>query len=92
MYFVINCIDKPGKLELRQKTRPDHINYLNKYENQIVAVGPTLNDELPNGSVIIIELDDYEAAQAFAEGDPYSKVGLFEIVTIKPWKKVFPRD
>ena len=92
MHFVIFCIDKPGQIELRQATRPEHINYLNKYESQIVAVGPTLNGDTPNGSVIIIELDDLEAAQAFAEGDPYSKAGVFESVSIKSWKKVFPKD
>ena len=54
MYFVINCIDKPGKLELRQKTRPDHINYLNKYENKFGEIkvtkgkGPAANFNLPD--------------------------------------------
>tara|TARA_Y100000746_G_C15054616_1_gene265178 strand:- start:4 stop:282 length:279 start_codon:yes stop_codon:yes gene_type:complete len=92
MHFVILCIDKPGQIELRKATRPEHINYLNKYESQIVAVGPTLNGDKPNGSLIIIELDDLEAAQSFAEGDPYSKAGIFESVSIKSWKKVFPKD
>ena len=92
MHFVIFCNDKRGQSKLRQATRPDHINYLNKYESQIVAVGPTLAENIPNGSVIIIELDDLEAAHAFAEADPYFKAGVFESVSIKPWKKVFPKD
>jgi uncharacterized protein YciI len=58
----------------------------------LVAVGPTLDGDLPNGSLIIIELDSLEDAQAFAEGDPYNKAGLFDSVSIKSWKKVFPKD
>lgn len=92
MHFVISCIDKTGQPKLRQATRPEHLNYLNKHEKQIVAVGPTLDGDMPDGSVIIIELDDLEAAQAFAFGDPYYKAGVFESVSIKVWKKVFPRD
>jgi uncharacterized protein YciI len=92
MYFVISCTDKPSQIQLRQATRPDHINYLNKYVDHLVAVGPTLDGDLPNGSLIIIELDSLEDAQAFAEGDPYNKAGLFDSVSIKSWKKVFPKD
>jgi uncharacterized protein YciI len=92
MHFVISCIDKLGQLKLRQATRLDHINYLTEYMDHIVAVGPTLDGDVPNGSVIIIEFDSLEAAQAFAEGDPYNKAGLFDSVSIKPWKKIFPKD
>ena len=92
MYFVISCIDKLGQPELRQATRPKHINYLKKYEDKIVAVGPTLDGDMPDGSIIIIEFNDQKSAQAFADGDPYYKAGVFESVSIKPWKKVFPKD
>ena len=39
-----------------------------------------------------MEFDDLDGAQAFADGDPYYKAGVFESVSIKPWKKVFPKD
>ncbi len=93
MHFVITCIDKPGQPELRQANRPDHIDYLGQHTGQIVAAGPTLGDaDAPNGSVLIMEFNDLTAAQAFADGDPYSKAGVFESVSIAPWKKVFPKD
>ncbi len=92
MHFVITCIDKAGQPELRQANRPDHINHLVKHEDCIVAAGPTLDGETPNGSVLIMEFDDLDGAQAFADGDPYYKAGVFESVSIKPWKKVFPKD
>ena len=92
MHFVITCIDKPGQPELRQANRPDHIKHLSEHEDRIVAAGPTLDGDVPNGSVIIMEFDDLESAQAFAENDPYYKAGVFESVSVKPWKKVFPKD
>jgi hypothetical protein len=42
------------------------------------------------GSVLVIEAADRAAAEGFAAGDPYAKAGLFESVTIKAFKKVFP--
>ncbi|MBT3306400.1 MAG: YciI family protein [Alphaproteobacteria bacterium] len=92
MHFVITCVDKPGHSDLRQATRPDHIDYLGAHQDRIVAAGPTLDGDTPNGSVLIMEFDDLEAALAFADGDPYFKAGLFESVTTRPWKKVFPKD
>ncbi len=42
------------------------------------------------GSVIIMEFDSAADAQNFADNDPYNKAGLFESVSIRPWKKVLP--
>ena len=93
MHFVITCIDKPGQPELRQANRPDHLDYLSQQSGRIVAAGPTLgNDDAPNGSLLIMEFDDISSAKAFADGDPYFKAGVFESVTVRPWKKVFPKD
>ncbi len=41
-------------------------------------------------SLLIMEFDDRGQVQAFAEGDPYAKAGLFESVTIRPFRKVLP--
>jgi len=93
MHFVIACIDKPGQPELRQVNRPDHLDYLSSHAERIIAAGPTLGDDgAPNGSVLVIEFDDLAQAEAFATGDPYAKAGVFESVSIKPWKKVYPTE
>ena len=60
---------------------------------RIVAAGPTLgDDDAPNGSVLVMEFDDMAQAQAFADNDPYAKAGVFESGSIKPLKKVFPKE
>ena len=43
------------------------------------------------GSLLILDLADQAAADAFAAGDPYARAGLFESVTIHPWRKVLPK-
>ena len=92
MHFVITCTDKPGQPELRQANRPDHLEYLAGFEPRIVAAGPSLNDGTPDGSVLIMEFDNLNDAQAFADGDPYYIAGVFQSVSITSWKKVFPKD
>ena len=93
MYFVISCVDKPGQPGLRQDNRPDHLDYLGSHAERIVAAGPPLGaDNAPTGSVLVMEFDDRAQAQAFADNDPYAKAGVFESVSIKPWKKVYPKE
>jgi hypothetical protein len=42
------------------------------------------------GSVIIAEFDSLEAAQSWAEADPYRAAGVYQRVIVKPFKKVLP--
>ena len=91
MLFVIHCIDKKDHQHVRLDNRSAHIEYLKSYGEKLHAAGPTLTeDETMNGSVIILDLEDRAAAEAFAAKDPYNKAGLFASVTISAWKKVLP--
>ena len=42
------------------------------------------------GSLVVAEFDSLEAAQAWAEADPYIEAGVYESVVVKPYKKVLP--
>lgn len=92
MIYFFFCQDKPGLAHVRAETRPLHLAYIKQYEASILAGGPTLTDDETgmNGSVLLIDLPNRAAAEDFAANDPYAKAGLFESVTIRPWKKVFP--
>ena len=94
MLYAIFCTDKPDHEQLRLDTRAAHLEYLGGFKDKAFAVGPTLTDdgEHMNGSLLIIDFADLKAAEDFAAGDPYNKAGLFENVTIRPWKKVIPAD
>ena len=93
MQFAIYCKDKDGGLEIRKSTRPAHLRYLSAHADQLVYGGPMLSadGETPVGSLLIFDCPDRRAAEAFANGDPYSKAGLFQSVEITPIRQVFPK-
>jgi hypothetical protein len=43
------------------------------------------------GSLVVAEFNDLEAAQQWADTDPYNNAGVYAKITVKPFKKVFPR-
>lgn len=91
MLFVIRCTDKKNHLSVRQENRPVHVEYLKSFGAKLFAAGPLLDeDEQMCGSVVILDLPDRNAAESFADGDPYAKAGLFEQVTIDRWNRVLP--
>jgi len=40
--------------------------------------------------LIVAEFDDLQAAEAWAQADPYQLTGVYESMLIKPFKQVFP--
>ena len=92
MLFFVQCVDKANATQLRQQTRPAHLEYLKPFTGQILLAGPTLADDqaTPTGSVFVLDLPDRASAERFCADDPYAKVGLFERTTIQPFRKVIP--
>jgi uncharacterized protein len=92
MLFAFLCTDKPGHLNVRMDTRPEHVAWLNGLNEQGVLkiAGPFLGDDgKPCGSLVIVEAADKAAAAEISAADPYAKAGLFESVEIKPYNWVF---
>lgn len=87
MLFVLYCIDKPGSLDLRLANRDAHLKYAAEAIHMIKQAGPMFLDdgETMAGSILIMEADTKEEIEAFSEGDPYRKAGLFERVDIRPY-------
>ncbi len=90
MLFIVLTTDKPNSAEIRTGNRPEHLDYLKGFGEQIVAGGATLSDdgESMTGSFLLIDVADRTAAEAFAAGDPFAKAGLFEKTEIRRWRKV----
>jgi hypothetical protein len=87
MLFIITALDRPGALERRLQVRPAHLEYLKSESARIKVGGPLLNDnEQPFGSLLIIDAADRDAAEAFADADPYRRQGVFERVEIRAWR------
>ena len=88
MRFALMTKDKPSALQTRKDNREAHLAYI--AETGVVEMeGPVLDDAGEMcGSLIVLEVDDLAAAQAWADNDPYTKAGLFNDVTLRAWKKV----
>lgn len=99
MLYAIISQDVENSLDKRLSVRPAHIERLQslKEEGRLILAGPhpAIDSIEPGpagftGSLIVAEFDSLEAAQTWADNDPYIKAGVYESVTVKPFKKVLP--
>jgi uncharacterized protein len=88
MLFAVICKDKDGALPHRLANRPDHLAYLESLGDRLRCAGALLASEGgdPCGSLLVVEAGSLADAQAIADGDPFSKAGVFQSVEIKPWR------
>ena len=96
---MIYSVDVENSLPLRAKARPAHIERLEalKNEGRLLMAGPlpAIDANDPGeagftGSLIVAEFESLEAAKNWADADPYIEAGVYDSVTVKPYKKVLP--
>ena len=94
MLFCVICMDKPNSLPLRQATRPAHIEYVSQSPNTVKLGGPLMDEDGTSmiGTMLIIEAENRADAEAFVANDPYNLAGLFETVTVRPFKQAIPAE
>jgi len=99
MLFSIVSNDVENSLPLRKQARPAHLERLQALtaEGRLLLAGPSpaIEAEDPGdagftGSIVIAEFETLEAAQAWADADPYVDAGVYASVSVKPFKKVLP--
>ena len=99
MLYMIYSVDVENSLPLRAKARPAHIERLEalKNEGRLLMAGPlpAIDANDPGeagftGSLIVAEFESLEAAKNWADADPYIEAGVYDSVTVKPYKKVLP--
>ena len=87
MPFVLICRDRPGSAEIRTANRDAHLAYA--ADHPILIGGPLLDDEgAMIGSLLILDVAERAAAEAFAAGDREALADLCESVQIRPWRRV----
>ncbi|KLQ29000.1 YciI family protein [Enterobacter cloacae complex sp. P12RS] len=98
MLYVIYSEDVADSLEKRHSVRPAHLARLQllQDEGRLLTAGPmpAVDSNDPgaagfSGSTVIAEFESLEAAQAWADADPYVAAGVYAKVTVRPYKKVF---
>ncbi len=88
MLFALICDDKPGGAELRAAHRAAHLDHI-AATGVVALAGPFQDDAgAMTGSLIVLDVPDRAAAEAWAAADPYARAGLFARVAIRPWQKV----
>ena len=94
MWFSIVGEDVKDSLELRKQHRPAHLARLQQLadDKRLLVAGPNplADGEGFSGSVVIAEFDDLDAAQQWADQDPYLLNGIYQQVTVKAFKPVLP--
>lgn len=99
MLYAIVGEDRPDSLADRLTARPAHVERLKalQEEGRMILAGPcpAIDSTDPGpagftGSLIVAEFASLEAAQAWADADPYVAAGVYARVTVKPFTKVLP--
>jgi uncharacterized protein YciI len=99
MWYAIVGTDHPNSLEARLAARPAHVERLTTLRDagRLLLAGPfpAIDAEDPgpagfSGSLIVAEFVDLEAAQAWADADPYVAAGVYASVSVKPFRKTLP--
>ncbi|MFT7371858.1 MAG: hypothetical protein ACI9T9_000537 [Oleiphilaceae bacterium] len=99
MLYAIISEDIEHSLPKRKLARPAHIARLKALRDQgrLILAGPhpSIDNEDPgeagySGSLVVAEFNTLADAQHWADDDPYQTAGVYQNVTIKPFKKVLP--
>jgi uncharacterized protein YciI len=99
MLYAIITQDVENSLQDRLAARPKHLERLTALQDQgrLILAGPhpAIDSEDPGeagftGSLVVAEFESLEEAKNWADADPYIAAGVYEKVTVKPFKKVFP--
>ncbi len=99
MLYAIISQDIENSLPLRAKARPEHLARLEHLQNEgrLILAGPhpAIDSNEPGeagftGSLVVAEFSSLSGAQKWADSDPYMQTGVYQKVSVKPFKQVFP--
>lgn len=89
MLWAVSRVAAPNFAELREKGLQPHRDYLKSQNKILVLSGGTTSDDGKEfvGSLLIVNVGTRAQAQAFADGDPFMKAGMFKDVKITRMRK-----
>jgi uncharacterized protein YciI len=99
MWYAVISEDIEGTLDKRLAARPEHLERLTalRDEGRLLIAGPHPAVDSPDpgpagftGSLVVAEFDTLEDAKAWADDDPYMAAGVYDKVSVKPFKLVLP--
>ena len=99
MWYSIISEDIEESLPLRARARDAHVARLQHLvsEGRLFIAGPhpAIDANDPGeagftGSLVVADFASIEAAQSWADADPYVEAGVYGQVAVKPFKLVLP--
>lgn len=99
MWYMISSQDVENSLSQRLAARPAHLARLQQLadEGRLLLAGPhpAIDSEDPgeagfSGSLVVAEFESLTAAQQWADADPYVAAGVYQQISVKPFKRVLP--
>jgi hypothetical protein len=89
MLYIIYQEDRLDGAAVRAANRETHFAYLEKHKDILVLGGALLAEDgtTRTGSVLIINVPDLAAAEAFSREEPFRKAGLFGSVKISRMRR-----
>lgn len=99
MWYAIIAEDAPNSLEKRLGARPEHLARLHTLQDagRLLLAGPfpAIDSTEPgpagfSGSLIVAEFASLEEAKLWANNDPFVSAGVYQHVTVKPFRKTLP--
>lgn len=99
MWYAILSEDVSNSLQKRAGARPAHLERLKELQSQgrllLAGPHPAIDAQTPgpagfSGSLVVAEFGCLDAAQTWADADPYLVAGVYARVLVKPFLKVLP--
>ena len=93
MIYILHLLDKPQAGDMRQRIRPEHKAYIAGAAARIAFAGPLVADDGQTmvGSLLAIEFESREAAQAWLAGEPFYRAGLYASATVHAIVNLWPQ-
>jgi uncharacterized protein YciI len=99
VWYAVISEDVENSLEMRGKSREAHLARLTALAEKgrllIAGPHPATDSEDPGpagftGSLVVVDFPSLDEAKAWADVDPYMTAGVYQKVTVKPFKLVLP--
>jgi uncharacterized protein len=93
MEFLCYHRDRGGSLPLRHDLLEQHWAYMDGFEAEMIARGPTFaaDGDTPTGSLHIVDLPTPASARAFAFDEPNYQAGVYRDVLLRRWRNLLGR-
>lgn len=90
MPYIAFCSDGGDKRAERHGALEAHLDYIRSILDRVAVAGPwrTEASAPPGGSCFIYHTDDRSEAESLLHNDPYYRAGVYDEVTLVPFKGV----